>query len=101
MDSLNIIHSNFKIASAICDFYGQSRFLLLRQVKLSSPFSCYLPFCDFIEICPIWAHGETHEVHIIYSSFGLKRFQHFVSLHHAAVGEAAVIFILIASLREV
>lgn len=32
-----------------------------------------------------------------HSSFGLRRSQHLVSLHHAAVGEAAVVFIRIAT----
>lgn len=34
------------------------------------------------------------------SSFGLKGFQYRVSSHHAAVGEAAVVFILLATPRE-
>lgn len=30
-------------------------------------------------------------------TFGLSRFQHLVGMHHAAVGEAAVIFIVLAN----
>lgn len=36
-----------------------------------------------------------------HASFGLSPFQHLMRLHHAAVGEAAVVFIRIASPREV
>lgn len=34
---------------------------------------------------------------VIHTSFGLSGFQHLVGLHHASVGEAAVVFILFAS----
>lgn len=37
----------------------------------------------------------------IHTTFAVYRLEHLVSLHHAAVGEAAVIFIRIASPWEV
>lgn len=37
---------------------------------------------------------------LTHSSFRLSGFKHLVSLHHATIGEAAIIFIILATPRE-
>ena len=57
--------------------------------------------------CPFWTPTPDRFIRLTTSSFaahvtfGIGWLEHLVGLHHAAVGEAAVVFIRIASPREV